>query len=320
MLTSVRTEKQHPSKTNDANDVPFEQARLEALETGFLLACYQTLLIALRDRRLSFKHRAVLAVMIEHMNGKTGVTWIGRDRIAAELGLASKTVSNAIYELMAFGYILAENRRTPETNNRSLRHYTLRKLSRDEIARLITDTIEAIKASGPTSKVPAGGESESPHRRGSPASKSPPVGFESPRRRGAVTNEEKLTSEVLAERSKTRAAARSSPQPIDGRPHPARARTGKRPWDWVHEGEKCALLDRCAEYARARGWPREFLVERLKAFAAYQSSRRIMSADWWAELELWLGSRPHQPRAGNNRASTEDLAIQAFGGMPWERF
>lgn len=313
MVTSVRSDRQdfshavngeNPARQalapSAANNPSFEQARRDALETGFLLACYQTLLIALRDRRLAFKHRAVLAVMIEHMNGQTGVTWIGRDRIAAELGLASKTVSNAIYELMAFGYILAENRRTLETNNRSLRHYTLRKLSKDEVARLITDTIEAIKASGPTSKVPTGGEYESPHGRGTSAPKSPPAGFESPHGRGTVTNEEKLTREVLAEHSPTRAAAPVSLKNIGGGVSPGKrkARTGKRPWSWVHESEKRELLDRCAEYAKARSWSPEFLAERLRAFAAFQSSRRIVSADWWAELELWLGNRAHQPRGG----------------------
>lgn len=295
-------------------DISFERARLDTLETGFLLACYQTLLIALRDRRLSFKHRAVLAVMIEHMNGQTGVTWIGRDRVAAELGLASKTVSNAIYELMAFGYILAENRRTPETSNRSLRHYTLRKLSRDEIERQLADAIAAIKANGPTSKVPAGGEHESPHGRGNSYPKSPPVGRESPRRRGAVTNRGTNEVEVLAERSQARASAAAELRLVEGAAEPAKRKaraTGKRPWEWVHESERRELYARCSTYAAERrhlGWTQQFLDERLRKFDAFQNARKIASADWWFELEQWLGNGAHQPRrvSGSNLGAVID--------------
>lgn len=303
-----------PADARSKHDASFEQTRLDTLVTGFLLACYQTLLIALRDRRLAFKHRAVLAVMIEHMNGQTGVTWIGRDRIAAELGLASKTVSNAIYDLMAFGYILAENRRTPETSNRSLRHYTLRKLSREEIERQLADAIAAIKASGPTAKVPTGGDFESPHGRGTSAPKSPPVGRESPRRRGTVTNEGTNEVKVLAERSQARAPAPVNTQPVDGEIGSAKRKgrpTGKRPWMYVHETERRELYAQCRAYADERrqlGWTPQFLDERLRKFDAYQNARKIASADWWFELEQWLGNGAHQPRrgGGSNLAAVID--------------
>ena len=132
----------------------FEEARQETLECGFLLACYQTLILAMRDRRLHYKHRAVLAVLIEHMNRNSGMTWVGRDRIAALLGLAATTISNTLNDLKVLGYIQAENRRTPETNNRSLRHYTLAGLSKAEIERMLADALAAIKARGPIEAKP----------------------------------------------------------------------------------------------------------------------------------------------------------------------
>ena len=140
-----------PIANSHASDAlkSFEDARQETLECGFLLACYQTLILAMRDRRLQYKHRAVLAVLIEHMNRRSGMTWVGRDRIATELDLAVVTISNTLRELQLLGYILAENRRTPETHNRSLRHYTLAGLSKAEIERLLTDALQSMKSSGP---------------------------------------------------------------------------------------------------------------------------------------------------------------------------
>lgn len=92
-----------------------------------------------------------------------------------------------------------------------------------------------------------------------------------------------------------------------------RAATGKRPWDWVHDTEKRELLDRCKSYAAERGWAPEFLSDRLQAFRQYQTSRRIASADWWAELELWLGNPAHQPRSMRSaRPSTADIADDVF--------
>ena len=92
-----------------------------------------------------------------------------------------------------------------------------------------------------------------------------------------------------------------------------RAATGKRPWDWVHENEKRELFERCKDYAGERSWSPEFLSDRLKAFSQFQSSRRVASADWWAEIELWLGNPGHQPRnIRSARPSTHDIAHDVF--------
>lgn len=92
-----------------------------------------------------------------------------------------------------------------------------------------------------------------------------------------------------------------------------RAATGKRPWDWVHENEKRELFERCKNYAGERSWSQEFLSDRLKAFSQFQSSRRVASADWWAEIELWLGNPSHQPRNKRSaRPSAHDIADDVF--------
>lgn len=92
-----------------------------------------------------------------------------------------------------------------------------------------------------------------------------------------------------------------------------RAPTGKRPWEWVHENEKRALFERCKTYAVDRSWTPDFLSERLRAFNQFQTSRRIASADWWAELELWLGNPTHQPRGmRSTRRSATDIADDVF--------
>lgn len=129
----------------------FEHARLDLLETGFLLAAYETLIQALKDRRLHQGHRSVLAELVSRMNRQTGTTFIGREQIAQRTGLPVRSVSNYISELMRFGYVVAENRRTPEANNRSLRHYTLAGLDKAEIERLVAETIKGIQSRTPRS-------------------------------------------------------------------------------------------------------------------------------------------------------------------------
>jgi len=92
-----------------------------------------------------------------------------------------------------------------------------------------------------------------------------------------------------------------------------RAATGKRPWDWVHENEKRELFERCKHYAGERSWSPQFLSDRLKAFSQFQSSRRVVSADWWSEIELWLGNPSHQPRSQRStRPSAHDIADDVF--------
>ena len=145
----------------------FEQARVDVIETGFLLAAYETLILALKDRRLQQAHRAVLAELIVHMNRRTATTWIGRDEVSRLTGLSVKTVSNSITELIGFGFVLAENRRTPEAENRSLRHYTIAGLSKEEVERCLLDAVASIRAKTPRCvNFPSQGEAEIPLPRG----------------------------------------------------------------------------------------------------------------------------------------------------------
>lgn len=144
----------------------FDNAVSEALQCGFILACFRTLVEAMKDRRLQHRHRATLAVLAVNMNPAVGSTFIGRARIAQELNLEPRTVSNALRELQDLGYILADNRRTPQTNYQSLRHYTINRLSREEIEAELNRFASAIKSSGQPPK------SHRPQR----LSKSPPAG------------------------------------------------------------------------------------------------------------------------------------------------
>lgn len=134
----------------------FDFAVSEALQCGFILACFHTLLIAMKDRRLQHSHRAVLAILVENMPPEVGSTFVGRERIAQELNLASKTVSNALRELQDLGYILADNRRTQQTNYKSLRHYTINRLSREALEAALNRFTREIKARPHQSPRPQG--------------------------------------------------------------------------------------------------------------------------------------------------------------------
>lgn len=93
--------------------------------------------------------------------------------------------------------------------------------------------------------------------------------------------------------------------------------TGKRPWSWVHDSEKRELLERCKSFAEQQGWSEDFLAGRLEAFALRQSSRRFASADWWAELKLWLSSPAHQPRATRFTSSSTDRTEGTRQRLGW---
>ena len=127
------------------NSLSFDQA-IERLETsGFMLARLETLMIAVRDKRLDRACLLVLATLIETMNNATLTTWIGKDTIAQRLGITPKSVSNYIYQLKALGYILSERRETEHADGLSLLHYTLTKLSPVEIEAAITNAVKSLK-------------------------------------------------------------------------------------------------------------------------------------------------------------------------------
>lgn len=119
-------------------------------------------------------------------------------------------------------------------------------------------------------------------------------------------------SEVLA--SAKRNAAPKKARAIDDEIKPAKRKgrpTGKRPWEWVHQSERDDLSAWCEEFADGRGWTREFLAERLRAFELHQRMHKLVSADWKAGLEQWLSDPRFQPRPG--RSSNLAAVIDRLG-------
>ncbi len=122
------------------------EAAIEQLETcGFMLARLETLMKAVRDKRLDRTCLLVLAVLIEHMNKETLTTWVGRKTIADLLGITEKTVSNCLWRLSCLGYIVSARLPTPQANNRVMLHHTLSALSPEELEAAIARAVSSIK-------------------------------------------------------------------------------------------------------------------------------------------------------------------------------
>lgn len=112
---------------------------------GFMLARLETLACAVRDDRLDRACLKVLAALIDTMNRETRTSWAGRDRLGEICGISAKSAGNYIYQLKALGYVVSERRETPLANNRVLMHYTLAKLSPEEIETAIARAIGSIR-------------------------------------------------------------------------------------------------------------------------------------------------------------------------------
>lgn len=112
---------------------------------GYLLVRHETLIRAAVDDRIDRACLKVLAMLIATMNRETRTSWAGREFIADATGISVKSVSNYIYQLKCLGYVVAERRQTPQANNRVLMHYTLSKLSPEEIETAIDNAISSIR-------------------------------------------------------------------------------------------------------------------------------------------------------------------------------
>lgn len=112
---------------------------------GYLLVRHETLMRAAMDDRIDRACLKVLGMLIATMNRETRTSWAGREYISECIGLTPKSISNYIYQLKGLGYIVAERRQTPQANNRVLMHYTLSKLSPEEIETAIETAISSIK-------------------------------------------------------------------------------------------------------------------------------------------------------------------------------
>jgi hypothetical protein len=260
-----------------------------------------------------------MAAISYFMNDKTMRAWPSYDLLAEVTGYTKDVIDRSIRKLKTTGYLRTQ-RHAPITGGRALVHYGYGKIDPGFLDQLIADAVAKIKAQKadygqkvrvrPTPTKKSGSESLTPtfwsFSDSDILSRQEPI-----RNRNPI-------SEVLANES-SHTPETTFPVVDEIKPAKRKSRaTGKRPWDWVHEGEKRGLLERCREFATERDWSEEFLSGRLKAFAQYQSSRRIVSADWWAELELWLSNPAHQPRAahggGHKSSNLETTRNNVFGG------
>lgn len=123
---------------------------------GYLLVRHETLMRAAMDDRIDRACLKVLGMLIATMNRETRTSWAGREYISDCIGLTPKSISNYIYQLKGLGYIVAERRQTPQAGNRVLMHYTLSKLSPEEIETAIENAISSIKGDrNPVVKFPS---------------------------------------------------------------------------------------------------------------------------------------------------------------------
>lgn len=137
---------------------PLDAAAAENVQTGVLLLCKEALITAIQDRRLERLHLRVLACIVEHVNRHNALAWPSRQSIAERLGVQPVTVSNTLRELRILGYLIAERKRLPETNNRSLTVYTFGKIDHDTIRSEIQKFVDSIRNLQP--KVTACGDNQ----------------------------------------------------------------------------------------------------------------------------------------------------------------
>ena len=136
---------ENPRAVIGSNSAGLEDALARFDLVGFMLARLETLSCAVRDDRLDRACLKVLAALIETMNRDTRTSWVGRDRLADICGISAKSAGNYVYQLKALGYVVGERRQTPQADNRVLMHYTLVKLSPEEIEAQINRAIGSIR-------------------------------------------------------------------------------------------------------------------------------------------------------------------------------
>jgi hypothetical protein len=257
-----------------------------------------------------------MAALSYFMNDKTMRAWPGYDLLAEVTGDSEDTIDRSIRKLKATSY-LRTARHAPITGGRALVHYGYGKIDPGFLDNLIEDAVAKIKARRADSAQKVGVR---PTPTKIPESDIPTPTFSSIPDSDILSPQEPIKyrnpdSEVFANESSLASETKLSVVEQVKPPKRKSRATGKRPWEWVHESEKRDLLERCREFAEQRGWSQAFLSERLRAFAQFQSSRRIVSADWWAELELWLGNALHQPRSGSGKGENRiETAKQRLWG------
>lgn len=105
------------------NEPTFADNLKAVTEEGVLVVRFQRALDGLRDRRLEYAHRAVLAELLEEMNSKKGTCWTLRKTIADRLGMTVKRVNDVLYDLRTWGYISWERQPLPNGNGKPVLQY-----------------------------------------------------------------------------------------------------------------------------------------------------------------------------------------------------
>jgi len=188
------------------NTASFDDDIAEVLKQGTLVVCFQRACDALRDRRLEFSQRAVLAELLECMNRDTGTAWPSRQTIAERIGAPVKTVMNALYALKRLGYVDWE-RRPIQTGERALTQYVVpaarmdRETLQNEIAKAIAELREQ-KSARPA------GQSEVPAPPGMPAlpgkNSARSAGYARPVRQESAQNTGQITARSAGQQELTK--------------------------------------------------------------------------------------------------------------------
>ena len=271
-----------PSRT----PMPFSEAVSRFEASGFMLARLETLVMAMRDKRLDRTAGIVLSHLVEALNFQTGTTYIGRDAIANRMGISVKSVSNYLSQLRALGYIASEHRITPQANNRSLLHYTLTALSPEELEKSIAHALASMRGEintvvpmrvssrpdGNSVPVGTGTQSETSCQDGNSLPAGTGTGEESSRQDGrsntSLTTVENLTT---VDASLSARPARGSRLPDDW--------LLPKPWgEWALEHFEVSAKDVRDEAGRFRNY--------WVAKAGKDATKR----DWYATWQNWCGS------------------------------
>ena len=104
---------------------------------GLYRAQRDTLVRAIRDPLLGYRHCIVLAEIIMRANFQTGVAYPGYKGIAEATGYSESTVELTVTQLLGWGY-LASTRKAAEPGGRALAHYTVIKPTVEQLQAAIT--------------------------------------------------------------------------------------------------------------------------------------------------------------------------------------
>jgi hypothetical protein len=120
--------------------------------------------------------------------------------------------------------------------------------------------------------------------------------------------------EVLNPEERFGAAATRSRKPK----RPGSHKSGKHPFLSLSEEERKEVLMSAQTYGEARGWPIEFVRDRVREFLVHQRANKPFSLDWMATMELWIGAKKPSTTYGTAPSRSriiDDAMDAAFGKL-----